>query len=282
MTAAEDATQYDDAEMNALIKKWERENKIRDGCDVDSDDDSESSECLSYEDICEKFRREVNVTDNAFDHVVLGASNIDEAMDNFEALTGKRALVATTQKGLGTKSARLAFEQCAFLEIVAPDPMQTPTEVSKKLAKIPSGKLEPVNYAIRNTKSKQLKQSLWTADMKYECDQVTMVSKDRGMPWQWNMFFLEEKNGKQDGMNPFFIDWGESTHAAARLPILGKLDSVKVQGPSDSHVHKLLDGASGIKVMEADEEKFEFTFTSEKGEHTFSTSNLVGIHFPKC
>lgn len=282
MTAAEAVTQDDDdAEMRALILKWERENKIRDGHDVDSDD-SESSECLCYEDLVEKFRREVEVTDNAFDHVVLGAPNMDEALDNFEALTGKRPLVKTTQKGLGTLSASLAFEQCAFLEIVAPDPMQKPTDLAKQLSKIPSGKLEPVHYAIRNSKSYELMRSLWTTDMNYNCDQVTMVSKDRGMPWQWKMFFLEEEDGTQDGIIPFFVDWGDATHAAARLPILGKLDSVKVQGPSHSHLHKLLDGASDIKVVEDDVEKFEFTFTSEKGEHTFSSANLVGIHFPKC
>ena len=269
----------DDAEMRALMKKWERENKIRDGCDVESDD-SESSEYINYDDLVEKFRREVKVTDKAFDHVILGAPDMDEALDNFEALTGHRPLVATTQKGLGTKSALLAFEQCAFLEILAPDPMQNQTDRAKKLAKIPKGKLVPVHYAIRNTKSKHLKSSLWTTGMKLECDEVTMVSKDRGMPWTWQMYFFEE-NGKQDGIVPVFVDWGKGTHAAARLPVLGKLDSVKVQAPSGSPVHKLLDGVSGVKVKENDKEKFEIKFTTKTGSHVFSSSNLVGAHFPK-
>lgn len=280
MTAADTKTQDDDAEMRALVKKWERENKIRDGYDVESDD-SESSEYLNYDDLVEKFRRDVKVTDKALDHVILGACDMDEALDNFEALTGHRPLVATTQKGLGTKSALLAFEQCAFLEIIAPDPMQTQTDRAKKLAKIPSGKLVPVHYAIRNSKSQELKSSLWTAAMKLECDEVTMVSKDRGMPWKWNLFFLE-KDGKQDGMIPVFVDWGKGTHASARNPVLGKLDSVKVHAPSNSHVHKLLGGVSGIKVLDSDEPKFEFKFTTKTGEHVFSSSSLVGAHFPKC
>jgi hypothetical protein len=272
-------TKDDDAEMRALMKKWERENKIRDGCEVESDD-SESPEYVNYDDLVEKFRREVKVTDKALDHVILGAPDMDEALDNFEALTGHRPLVATTQKGLGTKSALLAFEQCAFLEIIAPDPMQTQTDRAKKLAKIPKGKLVPVHYAIRNTKSKHLKSSLWTTDMKLQCDEVTMVSKDRGMPWQWQIYFLEE-NGEQDGIIPLFVDWGKGPHAASRLPILGKLDSVKVQAPSHSPVHKLLDGVSGVKVLKDDEEKFELKFTTKTGKHVFSSSRLVGAHFPK-
>ena len=276
MPPAATATVDDDAAMRSLMEKWDKENG---GCDVESDD-SESSEYLKYEDLVEKYRREVEVTDKAFDHVILGAPDMDEALDNFEALTGHRPLVATTQKGLGTKSALLAFEQCAFLEILAPDPMQNQTDRAKKLAKIPKGKLVPVHYAIRNTKSKHLKSSLWMTGMKLECDEVTMVSKDRGMPWTWQMYFFEE-NGKQDGIVPVFVDWGKGTHAAARLPVLGKLDSVKVQAPSGSPVHKLLDGVSGVKVKENDKEKFEIKFTTKTGSHVFSSSNLVGAHFPK-
>ena len=269
------ATDTDDAAMRSLMEKWDRENG---GCDAESDD-SESSEYLNYDDLVEKYRREVEVTDKALDHVILGAADMDDALDNFEALTGHRPLVATTQKGCGTKSALLAFEQCAFLEIIAPDPTQTQTDRSKKLATIPKGKLVPVHYAIRNSQSKQLK-SVWTTDMKLQCDEVTMISKDRGMPWLWQVFFFEE-NGEQDGIIPLFVDWGKGTHAAARLPILGKLDSVKVQAPYDSPVHKLLAGVSGVKVSEDDEEYFEFKFTTKTGQHVFSSSSLVGAHFPK-
>lgn len=276
MPPAATATDEDDAAMRSLMEKWERENG---GCDVESDE-SESSEYLNYDDLVEKYRREIDVTDKALDHIILGASDMDVALDNFEALTGHRPLVATTQKGCGTKSALLAFEQCAFLEIIAPDPAQTPTDRAMKLAKIPKGKLVPVHYGIRNSQSKELKSSLWTTDMKLQCDEVTMISKDRGMPWLWQIFFFEE-NGEQDGIIPLFVDWGKGTHAAARLPILGKLDGVKVQAPSDSAVHKLLDGVSGVKVLEGGEEYFEFKFTTKTGEHVFSSSNLVGAHFPK-
>lgn len=273
-------TYEDDAAMNELISQWEKENQVEDV--TDSDGEEVDEEFMGYDDMLEQYRRDVTVTNNAFDHVVLGANDLDQACDDFEKLTGVRPLMVVSHNGLGTKSARVAFKQCAFLEIIAPDPkQQTSSDLAKRLAKIPSGKIEPVHYAIRNTKAKDFKNSTWS-DLKLECDQVTMVARDRGMPWKWDMFFLEEKGEDVDGMIPFFINWGDATHAAARLPIVGSLDKVSVRGPSHSLIHKLLQGVSDIDVAQGDGEKFECSFTSSKGTHTFSGSSLVGISFPKC
>lgn len=273
MTAA-----TDDAAMDELMKKWDKENQVEDV--TDSDDEADDDDCLGYDDMLEKFRREVTVTNNAFDHVVLGASDLDKACDDFEEMTGIRPLMVVSHNGLGTKSARVAFQQCAFLEIVAPDPKQDiNSDLVQKLAKIPSGKLQPVHYAIRNTKSKDFKNTVWS-DMKLECDQVTMIAKDRGQPWKWDMFFLEEKDGGVDGMIPFFVNWGDATHSAARLPIVGSLDKVVVRGPSHSPVHKLLQGVSDIDVAQEDDDYFECSFTSSKGQHTFKGSSLIGLSFP--
>lgn len=264
----------DDNDMKDLMAKWDSENQTEEVLDVsDGDDDDEP---LGYDDMLEKFRRDVTVTNNAFDHVVLGTSDLDRAVEDFEKLTGVRPVMVVSHNGCGTKSARVAFQQCAFLEFLGPDPKQPSTPLSEKLALLPDGELVPVHYAVRNSKCDDLK-STWS-DLGFETDNVTMVAKDRGMPWKWSLYFFE---GHEDGgLVPFFADWGDAHHAAGRLPIVGELDSVNVRGPSDNRLHKLLAGVNDMNV-ESGENYFECTFTSPKGTHTFSASSLIGISFPK-
>ena len=68
----------DDAAMAELMQKWDAENNVEDVTDSDADDDDDDI-CLGYDDMLEKFRRDVTVTNNAFDHVVLGAPDLDQA-----------------------------------------------------------------------------------------------------------------------------------------------------------------------------------------------------------
>jgi Glyoxalase-like domain len=266
----------EDDEMKEVMAKWDSEHKDEIASE-DSEGGSDDDEPLGYDDMLEKFRRNVTVTNNAFDHVVLGTSNLDQAVDDFEALTGVRPLMVVSHNGCGTKSARVAFEQCAFLELLGPDPKQPSTPLAEKLAMLPEGKLVPVHYAVRNNKSSDLKKSTWS-DMGFECDEVTMIAKDKGMPWKWSMYFLEGHD--DDGIIPFFVDWGESHHAAGRLPIVGNLEDVVVRGPADNKLHQLLNGVDDINLEKGDE-FFECSFTSSKGKHTFSSSSLIGISFPK-
>lgn len=267
------AASVEEREMNDLMSKWDAENNYQ---DVSDDEDDCEIEPMGYDDMLEKYRRNVVVTDNAFDHVVLGTSNLEKAIDMFEEETGVRPLMVVSHNGLGTKSARVAFQQCAFLEILGPDPKQESTDLSKKLSALPEDKLVPVHYAIRKSNSKDLKTAQWK-EMGFTCDEVTMVAKDNGMPWLWHMFFLEGHD--EGGLLPFFIDWGDSHHAAGRLPIVGELQSVSVF-TSSSKVEDLLAGVDGVDVGSG-EPHFEIAFSTPKGEKIFTASSLFGISFPK-
>jgi catechol 2,3-dioxygenase-like lactoylglutathione lyase family enzyme len=274
MTAVETVAADDDASMKELMAKWDSENKVDDAdTDVATDDDDEP---LGYDDMLEKYRRTVNVTNNALDHVVLGTSNLDQAIEDFEKLTGVRPLMVVSHNGCGTKSARVAFEQCAFVEFLGPDDKQPSTPLSEKLSNIPEGAFVPVHYAVRNSNAEDLK-STWKG-MGFEIDNVTMIAKDRGMPWKWSLYFFE---GHDDGgLIPFFADWGDAHHAAGRLPIVGELESVVVRGPSDSKLHELLKGVDDI-VVETGDDYFEFSFSSPNGKKSFSATSMIGISFPK-
>ena len=264
----------EDAEARRLMKEWNLDSSVH-SADVSVDDENEADdECLGYDDYLEKFRREVNPGDQELDHIVLGTCDLDAAVEEFEKLTGMKPVMVVSVKGVGTKSARIAFEDCSFLEIIGPDPKQKQMPLAKDLSELPAGKLVPLHYAVRDSEARANKS--WES-VGLDCDRVTMLAVDRNETWKWEMSILG--NHTEGGLVPYFVDWGDMHHASGRLPILGRLDSVTVQSASDSPVHELLSEIDGVKVTEG-ESLLEFSFTSPKGKHTFSTAAPLGITFP--
>ena len=167
------------------------------GMDGEIEDDDDSVEVLDPEEVLEQYRREVTISpDNCVDQVILGTSDLDKAVDDFEKMTGVRPVWVTSMNGAGTKSARIGFEECAYLEIIGPDPKQEDTPFSKALAELPAGEMVPIHYAVRLEKSKDLEVRREWSKMGLEYDQITMVAKDKGMPWLWDMYFIKG-NGKK-------------------------------------------------------------------------------------
>lgn len=263
---------HEDAEAKALMEKWDAEN----GGAVDSDaEDDGDGDALDMEELLEKFRREVDITDNSLDHVVLGTCDLEQAFSDLEAMTGVKPVGATSMNGLGTKCGRVAFENCAYLEIVGPDPNQASTSLTEKLQNLEEGKLVPIHYAVRSTECKDRNDSAWS---KLEVDKITMVDRDQGMPWYWDLYIIEGHD--EGGLIPNFVQWPDDKHPAAKLPVVGSLDAVRVGVPPDSAAPKLLDGISGVDIDSGDS-LLEFTITSSKGTHTFSSTEPVGVSFPK-
>lgn len=144
----------EDAEARKLMEEW--------GLDGDNDDDVSSVEddgldqdYGDYDDFLEKFRRDVNPGDNEIDHIILGTSNLEQSLEDFSNMTGSKPVMVVSLNGVGTKSARIAFEDCCFLEIIGPDPKQPNMLLGDKLSKIPSGKMVPLHYAIRSTRAQK-------------------------------------------------------------------------------------------------------------------------------
>jgi hypothetical protein len=192
----------DDGDMETLLAKW--------GIEDDDGDvsDNEQSGKLDADEVMEKFRREQGkITDNSLDHILLGCSDLDAQMIAFKEKTGVDAVLAVSLNGCGTKSARVAFEgACCYLEIVGPDDKQVDTPLKKKLKALPPGVLVPLHYAVRSSKADELRKTYWE-ELGLVTDKLTMVARDKGMPWKWDMYMLG--GHKEGGLVPFFIWWGD-------------------------------------------------------------------------
>ena len=84
------------------------------------------------------------------------------------------------------------------------------------------------------------------------------------------------------GACPYFINWANSDHPCATLPVVGKLKKVVIRASEDDPVHKLLAHvkAEGITVETGDKPKLAFSFSSPEGTVKFSTHRAVGFKFP--
>ena len=290
-TIATNETTEEDREAKNLLAKWDDENETNETVD-DDDDDDDDLDYLDYDERTEKYRRDVVVDNNALDHILLGTSDFPAAVEQFESMTGLKPEMVLSLNGLGTVSARVAFESCCFLEIVGPDPKQEGKECSplktalEALPKDEENLLTPLHYAVR--KSDATSQE-FASDFLPSCgydggvDNVTMVGKDRGMPWKWDLVFLQ---GHSDGgLAPMFTRWADDvTHGAAKLPIVGTIDRVTVttNGGFNGPIHKVLEGVDGIDVKDGADCLLEFEFTSKANGETlkFSSSNPIGVSFP--
>ena len=258
--------------MKALLAGWDAEN----GGDEDDEDEDESEDDDDEE--SEPEEREVILDDNVIDHIVLAAPDLDEAMGEFEKKTGLAATIAGTIKGLGIKCARISFTDSSYLEIIAPDP-KGPGPIGELIKSKGIKELTPFHFAIRTRRAEALKDEV--TKFGYTPDHITMFgAKADGTPRKWEMLYLY--GHKIGGACPYFINWANSDHPCATLPVVGKLKKVVIRAPEDDPVHKLLEHtkAEGITVEIGDKPKLAVSFSSPEGTCKFSTHRAVGFKFP--
>lgn len=82
-------------------------------------------------------------------------------------------------------------------------------------------------------------------------------------------------------MCPYFVDWNNTKHPCAKLPVVGKLKKITIRAPAKDPVHKLFAHvhAKGINIEEG-KTKFSFQFSSPEGTVKFATSKAIGFKFP--
>jgi hypothetical protein len=270
-----DSEGSEDARMKELLASWDDDKDEDDDDSSDSDDDEEDEE---DEKKAGATKFDLNLQDNVLDHIVLAAPDFQEALKEFENMTGIKPSVVGSLRGLGTKSARVGLDNNAYIEIIAPDPKNSGPIGAALAAQLEEGTLVPYHYAIRSSEVEKMKDEDVPNELGWQPDHISMFgASPDGTPKKWEMLYMY--GHKIGGCVPFYIDWGQCDHPSASIPEVGSLKTLTVRAPAGHKVHDLLASVSGIDMQEG-EPMIEFSFGSPEGTITFSADNPNGIRFP--
>jgi hypothetical protein len=175
---------------------------------------------------------------SSVDHLVYATPDLERGIREVESLLGVRATAGGQHPGRGTRNAVIALGPAAYLEIIGPDPDQaTPTS--------------PRWFGIDNLERSTL--VTWAAKTD-DVDRAHRVAVANGIPigevrsgsrrrsdgilLSWRL--TEPANDKDNGMIPFFIDWGASPHPSQTSAQGAMLTEVRAEHPDSERVQRSL------------------------------------------
>jgi hypothetical protein len=147
----------------------------------------------------------VAVPATGLDHILLGAPDLDRGVAEVRRLTGVRAVYGGSHPGAGTRNALIALGNGAYLEIIAPDPKQKPSELGAYIRSL--HKLTPIGWAYHTRDLEGLREAL--AMRSVHVHQIVPGSRRRpdGRTLSWRTFEI----GSEEDVAPFFIQWGRGS-----------------------------------------------------------------------
>jgi len=159
---------------------------------------------------------------------------LDWGIKNIKELLGVEPVYGGSHPGRGTHNALLGLGDQVYLEIIAPDPEQSqaPRPLWMGVDQITQPRL--ITWA---AKSEDLNRLSRTArDHHITLGMVSSGSRTQlnGLTLRWEL--TEPVNDNLQGLVPFFIDWGKSSHPASALPLGGSLVSLKACHPEPSKI----------------------------------------------
>ena len=215
--------------------------------------------------------------DNEIDHIILAAPDYEEAVKEFETMTGIKPARLGGLKGLGIRAARVATDNNCYIEILAPDPVKA-GPIGAKLSELEEGTLIPFHFAIRESDMDDLQQEFVPNELGYVPDRINLFSPaPDGSPAKWAMLFMQ--GHFIGGVVPYYVDWGKCAHPLSTIPTVGPLKSFTITAPGGSQVHKILKNVDMVTTVEG-EPAMEFCIGSPEGTITFSGEGPEGLVFP--
>jgi hypothetical protein len=168
------------------------------------------------------------------DHIILGIDDLDRGVAWVEQQTGVRATFGGVHPGRGTRNALLELGSDCYLEIMAPDPLQSAPTWFSQIITLPEPKL--IAWAAHASDLSTLARSAVAAGFRIDGPHDGARSRPDGKILNWRLFHLRDDRG---GLLPFFIEWGrDSIHPAADAPSGCRLEHFQLQSPASSELER--------------------------------------------
>jgi hypothetical protein len=169
------------------------------------------------------------------DHLLLGCSDLDQGTAFVESHTGVRPAIGGVHPGRGTHNALLSLGQLHYLEVIAPDPAQnstpiTRTELPTMLKRLTSPTL--VDWAVHTSDIVGVADHLRKAGITFQGPTAGSRARPDGKMLHWQTLNLDND---REGLLPFFIQWDADTmHPSVDAPAGCTLESFAVVSPDSA------------------------------------------------
>lgn len=178
------------------------------------------------------------------DHLVLAVPNLEEAIEKVENLTGVRPKIGGQHQGRGTWNALLGLGHASYLELIAPDPKQTPPasgawmgvdQITEPTLIHWAAQVNGIHQVIQTAKQEQVQIGALSSGSR---------TRMNGQVISWML--TEPLKGADGGILPFLIDWENSDHPAESLPQQCRLINLEARHPEPDLIKRQL------KVLDLD------------------------------
>ncbi|HEY1251015.1 MAG TPA: VOC family protein [Thermoanaerobaculia bacterium] len=179
------------------------------------------------------------------DHLVYAAPDLDAAVEELERRTGVRAAAGGSHPGRGTRNALIGLGPGAYLEILAPDPRQPRPDGARWLGVDATDGPRLTGWAVRTSDLDGAVRIASDAGARLG----PLVAGSRRAPdgtlLSWRL--TDPGIVLEDGLVPFFIDWGSSPHPAGTAPGGIVLAALRGEHPRPGDMATLL-GNLGLEL----------------------------------
>jgi len=203
----------------------------------------------------------------AVDHLILGASDLDQAIAWFEKTAGVKPVIGGVHPGRGTRNALVSLGGRQYLEILAPDPAQQVASLPYGLKSLTTPRL--INWAAVTNDINLIAERSRSGGLSVTSPRDGSRARPDGRMLKWKSLDVVSRSGDEHAvLIPFFIQWAaDSLHPSQDSPKGCELKSFEMEHPDPASVIETLKKLGvEAKVKQAGESKLVATLRTPKGK----------------
>jgi hypothetical protein len=175
---------------------------------------------------------------NLIDHVVFATPDLEKTIHDLSERLGVTATLGGKHPQWGTQNALLALGPRLYLEIMGPDPALSRPDLIRPFDIDKLYKPRLAAWVCRSDDLNKTVQVAKEAGTDLGMIQSGQRTKPDGSKLSWTMTDL--MTNRENGIVPYFINWGGSAHPAANAPSGCLLKSLRAEHPNPNRINSIL------------------------------------------
>ena len=198
------------------------------------------------------------------DHLVYATPDLQLGVDAIEKRLGVKATAGGQHPGLGTRNALIALGPTSYLEIIGPDPEQPKPSAPRRFGIDDLRAPRIVRWVVKSSDLAAVAATAARAGVTLGPIASGNRRRPDGVVLAWR--YTDPAVVVEDGLVPFFIDWGSSPHPALTAAKGATLTQLRAEHPDGPRVQEMLDALGlDLRVSQTSAPAIIATIDSPRG-----------------